>query len=47
VQQRIEAVGSAVDVVESASADGQPAVGALSTPTWYLAYTVGSKLAWQ
>ena len=47
VQQRIEAVGSAVDVVESVSAGDQPAGTGLSTPTWYLAYTVGTKLAWQ
>ncbi|QMU76235.1 hypothetical protein GXW83_11260 [Streptacidiphilus sp. PB12-B1b] len=48
VQQRVEAVGSAVDVIESAAAGAQPAVAAaLSTPTWYLAYTVGAKLAWQ
>ena len=44
---RIEAVGSTVDVVQSVAADGQPVPGQLDTPTWYLAYTVGAKLAWQ
>ena len=46
VQTRVQAVGSTVDVVESAAADGQPTDGELDTPTWYLAYTVGAKLAW-
>ena len=46
-QTRVQAVGSTVDVVESAAADGQPLTGELDTPTWYLAYTVGAKLAWQ
>jgi hypothetical protein len=46
-QVRIEAVGSAVDVVQSTAADGVPTPGELSTPTWYLAYTVGARLAWQ
>jgi hypothetical protein len=46
-QVRVEAVGSAVDVVESAFADGQPVAGALTGPTWYLAYTLDAKLAWQ
>ncbi|MBC3841715.1 hypothetical protein GXW82_20280 [Streptacidiphilus sp. 4-A2] len=47
MQTRVEAVGSAVDVVESVTATGQPVAGELDTPTWFLAYTVGAKLAWQ
>ncbi|QMU68965.1 hypothetical protein [Streptacidiphilus sp. P02-A3a] len=46
-QPRIEAVGSAVDVVQSAAADGEPMPDQLATPTWFLAYTVGARLAWQ
>ncbi len=46
-QLRVEAVGSAVDVVQSAAADGEPMPEQLATPTWYLAYTVGARLAWQ
>lgn len=46
-QLRVEAVGSAVDVVQSAAADGEPMPDQLATPTWYLAYTVGARLAWE
>ena len=47
-QTQVEAVGSAVDVIQSGYATGvTPAPNALSTPTWYLAYLVGSRLVWE
>lgn len=47
-QSQVEAVGSAVDVIQTGYATGvTPAPNALATPTWYLAYLVGSRLAWE
>lgn len=47
-QTQVEAVGSAVDVIQTGYATGvTPTPNALATPTWYLAYLVGSRLVWE
>jgi hypothetical protein len=46
---RIQVVGSAVDVVQSADATVQPVPESVTVPTWYVSYTVGTEpdLTWQ
>jgi hypothetical protein len=46
---RVQVVGSAVDVVQSADATVQALPESVTVPTWYVAYTVGTEpdLTWQ
>lgn len=46
---RVQAIGSVVDVVQSVDTEVQSVPDPVSTPSWYLAYMVGSEpdLAWQ